>query len=117
MQQLYKGLLPDEYLIARGYTGAHPVIFEYLLQHVGHPVSGSRLRVLTGDQVHTERRVRELRDLGFSVEWKKVYDEDQYMLLSNTPDLDAAARSQLQHNIKNDRSLSASERNRLLSLV
>jgi hypothetical protein len=74
----------------------------------------SRLRAIVGDQVHTERRVRELRDLGFHVTWRKVGDEDHYSLPSLEQDLDAAARFQLEHRIKNDAAINATQKMLLL---
>jgi hypothetical protein len=73
--------------------------------------------VLTADQIHTERRVRDLRDLGFQVEWKKVSDDDQYVLVSTEPDLDAAAALQARKNIKDDKKLSKQEKEGLLNAV
>jgi hypothetical protein len=117
MRSLFAGKLPDRYLVVRGYKGIHPILLEYLAQHVGQPVRSSKLRVLTGDQTHTERRVRDLRDLGFAVEWKKVADDDQYELRSVQPDLDKAARLHVKRNINSDRTLSAQEKTKLLALT
>lgn len=114
MQERYGGRVPDKYLSVSGYKGVHPILLEYLLKHFGTPVAASRLRVLTGDQVHTERRLRELRDLGFELTWKRAFDEDHYVLLSREPDLEFASRFQLEHNIKNDRGLSSDAKSRLL---
>jgi hypothetical protein len=114
MRALFGGRIPDSYLVLRGYKGVHPILLEYLAQHVGEPVRSSKLRVLTGDQIHTERRVRDLRGLGFHVEWKKVADEDQYVLNSLEPDLDGAARLEVQRNISADKKLSSQQRATLL---
>ena len=91
MAAMAHGTLGPDELRVGPYGGVHPVLLEYLVRHVGHYVPASRLRVLTGDQVHTERRVRELRDLGFDVDWQRVSDEDQYILRSLEPDISAAA--------------------------
>jgi len=114
MKQLFSGKVPDQYLRARRYGGVHPVLLEYLARHVGEPVPASKLRVLTGDQVHTERRVRALRDYGFSISWKHVSGEAQYVLSSTSGDLDVAARFQLRKNLQDDRSLSSEEKARFL---
>lgn len=114
MRELYGGRVPDSYLHVRGYSGVHPILFAYLLRHPGEPVAGSRLRLLTGDQVHTERRLRELRDLGLPLDSAHQADDDHYVLRSSTPDVDAAALFQAKHNITNDRALESGRRAELL---
>jgi hypothetical protein len=114
MVELFGSRIPDRYKVIHGYTSVQPILLQYLAQHAGTPVRSSKLRVLTGDQIHTERRVRDLRDLGFDVEWKKVSDDDQYLLLSTEPDLDAAALLQVRKNIRDDKKLSRSDKERLL---
>ncbi|MBI4907604.1 MAG: hypothetical protein HY820_28530 [Acidobacteria bacterium] len=115
MRDLFADRIPESYLVLRGYKGVHPILLEYLAQHVGEPVRASKLRVLTADQTHTERRVRDLRGLGFHVEWKRVAGEDQYVLNSREPDLDAAAGLQVHRNISADKKLSSQQRVTLLS--
>jgi hypothetical protein len=117
MKTLFRGRIPDTYLVVHGYKGVHPVLLQYLAQHAGNPVRGSKLRVLVADQVHTERRVRDLRDLGFQVEWKKVSDEDQYVLASIEPDVDNAVVTQLRRNIKGDKKLSTQQKAQLLASI
>jgi hypothetical protein len=107
--------IPAKYLAVHGYKSVQPILLQYLAQHAGNPVKGSKLRILTGDQIHTERRVRDLRDLGFQVTWKKVADEDQYVLASVEPDLAGAAALQVRKNIKEDKKLSKQERDNLLN--
>jgi hypothetical protein len=117
MTELYGDRMPEKYRVVHGYSSVQPILLQYLAQHVGNPVRSSKLRVLTADQIHTERRVRDLRDLGFQVEWKKVSDEDQYVLTSTEPDLKAAAVLQVRKNIKEDKKLAKPERERLLAIV
>ncbi len=114
MVELFGTRIPDRYKVVHGYKSVQPILLQYLAQHAGTPVRSSKIRVLTADQIHTERRVRDLRDLGFNVEWKKVSDEDQYILLSAEPDLDAAALLQVRKNIQGDKKLSRAEKERLL---
>lgn len=64
MRELFGGHTPDLYLEVPMYGAAQRKILEYLVLNVGLEVSGSRLRVIAEDQIHTERRLRELRDLG-----------------------------------------------------
>jgi len=117
MRSEFGGIVPDRLLEVRGYATVHALLLEYLASHRGEPVAASRLRVLVGDQVHTERRVRELRDLGFPVTWKRVAGEDQYVLETADPDLDQAARSQLALNIRADKHLSKDARGSFLELT
>src|SRR5690348_6540821 len=56
------GVIPEKYLSVKKYGRTHAVLVQYLAERLGQSVPASRLRVLTGDQIHTERRVRELRD-------------------------------------------------------
>jgi len=117
MAELYGNHIPAKYRVVHGYTSVHPILLQYLAQHLGNPVRSSKLRILTADQIHTERRVRDLRDLGFQVEWKKVSDEDQYILTSIEPDLGAAAALHVRKNIKDDKKLAKLEKVRLSALV
>jgi hypothetical protein len=115
MAKLFAGRVSEKYLVVYGYKSVQPILLQYLAQHAGNPVRSSKLRVLTADQIHTERRVRDLRDLGFQVDWKKIADDDQYVLNSIEPDLDAAAALQVRKNIRDDKKLTKQEKERLLS--
>lgn len=117
MAELFGSRVPEKYLVVHGYTSVQPILLQYLAQHAGNPVRSSKLRVLTADQIHTERRVRDLRDLGFQVEWKKVSDDDQYVLASVEPDLDVAAALQVRKNIRDDKKLAKQEKDRLLKAI
>jgi hypothetical protein len=115
--QSYSGVLPEKYLRVRGYGGVHPQLFAYLSRRVGQVVSALELRVLTGDAVHTERRVRELRDLGFEILAAHSAGSDTYRLTSKRPDLHKGALQIARLNIKSDRTLSASEQAALLQTI
>lgn len=117
MAEIYDDRIPARYKVVHGYTSVQPILLQYLAQHAGNPVRSSKLRVLTGDQIHTERRVRDLRDLGFDVEWKKVSDDDQYILASVEPDLVRAARLLVRKNIRDDKKLDRAEKDRLLGIL
>jgi len=117
MRTQFGGVVPERLMQVRGYATVHALLLEYLASHRGEPVAASRLRVLVGDQIHTERRVRELRDLGFAVTWKRVAGEDQYVLGATDPDLDRAARSQLALNVRADKQLSKDARASFLELT
>lgn len=115
MRALFAGIVPNEYLVVRGYGAVHKLLYSYLLKHVGNPVPAAKLRVLTGDQTHTERRVRDLRGLGLAIDARTVADENAYVLESEHPDRVKAARFLVERNVRNDRRLSAPERVTLLS--
>jgi hypothetical protein len=117
MRELYDQRIPEKYKVVHGYTSVQPILLEYLAQHAGNPVRSSKLRILTGDQIHTERRVRDLRELGFDVEWKKVSDDDQYVLSTVEADIGRAAAIQLRKNIRDDKKIAKAERDSLLAVL
>jgi hypothetical protein len=116
MRDRYEGRIPEDLLKVRPYGATHELLAAYLVRQTGRPVPGSRLRILTGDQVHTERRVRELRDLGLSIEARRVAGENQYVLTTQDPDVDRAAAIQLTQNLKSSQ-LDGAEQARLLSAL
>jgi hypothetical protein len=101
--------LPAKYLKVRGYGKAHRRLVAYLARSQRVEVSAAELRMLTGDAVHTERRVRELRDLGFHLGARHTAGADVYMLLSAEPNVSLGAGLQVARNIRGDRSISAAE--------
>jgi hypothetical protein len=101
--------LPAKYLKVRGFGKSHARLVAYLVRSSGNEVSASELRMLTGDAVHTERRARELRDLGFELEAKHTGGTDVYLLRSAEPDVAAGAAIQVAQNIRGDRSLSQAQ--------
>ena len=110
-QQMREGYprLPAKYLKVRGFGKSHARLVAYLVRSAGNEVSASELRMLTGDAVHTERRARELRDLGFALEAKHTGGTDVYLLRSAEPDVAAGAAIQVAQNIRGDRSLSQAQ--------
>ncbi|WP_165070189.1 hypothetical protein [Marisediminicola senii] len=108
--------LPTRYKVVKGFGASHRLILNYLSQRVGEEVSAEELRVLTGDAVHTERRARELRDLGLDVASRSVAGGQQYLLRSAHPDMNAA-RSIALHNVNEDNSLTGQERANLARLL
>ena len=114
MSERYSGRVPERLLRVRGYRGIHTVLLEYLVRHANVAVSGAMLRLLAGDQVHTERRLRELRDLGYELRADKTSGEDTYTL-NPAPDLEYASRFQMRKNIDQDRRLTDPEKAGLIS--
>jgi len=78
----YGDKIPEQYLGIPYGSRTHEELFTILLQHLGRPVSGSLLRVVTKDSVHAERRTRELRELGLDIETRKTNGMDVYTLKS-----------------------------------
>jgi hypothetical protein len=83
----YAGRIPDRYLKVPYGSRVHEELFAILLQRQGIPVQAALLRVVTGDSVHTERRVRELRELGLDVQTSKESGYDYYTLGSLNVDM------------------------------
>lgn len=84
MKTRYSRLVPEKYLRVIYSGQAHERLFAVLLHSIGEPVHGERLRCVTGDSIHTERRVRELRELGLDVTWKQINGSQHYTLGSPT---------------------------------
>lgn len=98
MRRLYEGRIDSKFFPIRRYSSPHPDIYALLAARVGESVPGWRIRLLSGDKVHTERRTRELRDLGLSIEVWGDDDESMYRLTSLEPNLRYAAAFQLREN-------------------
>lgn len=67
MKDRYADKIPERFLKVPYGSSVHELLFMILLQALGKPVDSDRLRVVTGDKTHSERRARELRELGFNV--------------------------------------------------
>lgn len=67
VSEKYGALLPKQYLSIPYGSKVHEKLFQILLQRFDTDVPSSLLRVLTRDSVHTERRLRELRELGLDI--------------------------------------------------
>ena len=106
---------PAEHLKVASFGTIHSVLLSYLMRHVGEPVSADRLRVLTGDQVHTERRVRDLRKLGYTIEAVAKDGKPHYVLGNVASNIVSAARNQFEKNLNGDRSLDSETRDMLLA--
>ena len=117
MQLRFGKAVPEDLLCVRAYGDTHLLLLGYLCKRVGRAVSAARLRLVTGDQVHTERRVRELRDVGFRIAARKTAGEFQYILLGTEADTSQAATAQLRANVKKSRTLGALQKMKLLSML
>jgi hypothetical protein len=109
--------VPASYRKVRGFGTVHARLFAYLSERVGIEVSAAELRMLTGDAVHTERRARELRDLGIHLVARVSGGADTYVLHGTSPDVATAAPALIAKNIRGQRQLDTAEASRLLGLV
>ncbi|MFF4124205.1 hypothetical protein ACFYYP_11820 [Microbispora rosea] len=87
MEERYSAQLPAAYLTVPYGSAVHEKLFLTLLQRQGNEVPASLLRIVTADSVHTERRVRELRELGLDIVTGKASGSDTYKLNSLELDL------------------------------
>lgn len=112
----FSGEVPERYLQVPYGSRTHTELFSLLYQHQGSPVSAGKLRVITADSVHTERRMRELRELGLDIQAAKSLGGDVYVLRSLGVD-DSYLESIVVNNIKRDKKLPAADRSKLLDSV
>jgi hypothetical protein len=86
IRRRYAGEIPDAYLAVPYKSRIHEELFCVLHQRIGQEVPGSLLRTVTADSIHTERRIRELRELGFPIASSESEGIDFYMLTSTEID-------------------------------
>lgn len=115
MLEMYDGQVSDGYLVPGTFSRVHSLVLGYLIPRCETPVPAARIRVLTGEQVHTERRIRELRDFGYDVTSSSVSGEQTYTLQSSVPNLDEAAMNQVRRNIMADRSIDKARRHHMVA--
>lgn len=96
---LYADRIPEKYLRIRGFNEVHALLYAMLWLNQGKPVTTDRLRILTADAGQTERRTRELRDLGLTIEAVQSGSQDVYVLRSIVPDADEGAKEQIRRNL------------------
>ena len=78
----YGQFFPDRFLKAPYGDQLHEHLFSLLQENLSEPIEAAKLRIVTADGVHTERRTRELRELGMDVDWYKKDGIDLYVLRS-----------------------------------
>jgi len=109
--------IPIRYRMVRGYGRVHEMLFAYFCARVGREITADELRVLTGDAVHTERRARDLRDLGLILDAFENGGLTVYVLRDVVPKSGVGAASIVAKNVKNDKKLTSLARNDLLARV
>lgn len=80
MRRRYSGRVPDVYLDVPYGSRLHEELFAVLLKRIGTTVPAALLRIVTADSVHTERRTREFRELGFDISYFTENSIDVYRL-------------------------------------
>jgi hypothetical protein len=110
--KLCEGRIPIAEIKIPNFLRVHEMLLAYFADNVGRNVRAIELRALTGDQTHTERRVRQFRDLGLRIEWKNEAGDLKYFLPTLEQDLDFASAFWLRKRIKN-----GSFRNEILRLA
>ena len=112
---LYADRIPKQYLQIRGFGKVHVLLYAMLWLNEGKPVTTERLRILTADAGQTERRTRELRDLGLAIDAAQRGGQDVYVLRSRAPDADAGAKAQIRRNLVEAKKLPETERQGLIA--
>ncbi|MER6380705.1 hypothetical protein ABT274_12070 [Streptomyces sp. NPDC001127] len=116
ISQRYADAIPEKYLKVPYGSRTHEELFSVLLQRRGEPVEASVLRIITADSVHTERRMRELRELGLDIQAAKAQGVDVYTLRSL--ELDPGMIPSIVRNlIRQDKRLSKPAQDELISLL
>ncbi|MFD9983536.1 hypothetical protein ACFWZJ_24495 [Streptomyces massasporeus] len=85
----YSRYFPAGFLKAPYGDQLHGYLFSLLQENLAKPIEAAKLRIVTADGVHTERRTRELRELGIDVDWYKEDGIDVYVLRSFELNFDA----------------------------
>jgi hypothetical protein len=112
----FAGRVPDRYLRVPYGTKANEELFAVLHQEIGSPVDSARLRTINADDIHTERRIRELRELGLDVIPSKVNGNQYYVLGSLDLDSDRIRELPVKA-IRNTKSLSKAEKEDLIARI
>lgn len=116
-KQRFTGVVPEKYLRVAGYRTPHRELYAYLTLFVGQPIPSAVLRIITADAVHTERRARELRDLGLRLEATSSGGSDVYVLRSPDPDLQAGSLKVTALNIRDDKKIDDATREKYWSAL
>ncbi|WP_330295475.1 hypothetical protein [Streptomyces sp. NBC_00503] len=82
LQERFGDRIPPKYLAVPYDTVANQDLFGLLHEHMGKPVGTDVLRAINADDIHTERRIRELRELGLRIDSVKRDGAGCYLLVS-----------------------------------
>ncbi|WP_411107158.1 hypothetical protein [Streptomyces sp. cmx-4-9] len=88
LQERFGGRVPQRFLAVPYDSPANQDLFGLLHEHMGRPVETAVLRAVNADDIHTERRIRELRELGLRIKPVKREGSGCYVLVSADLDPD-----------------------------
>lgn len=106
--------VPAKYRTVTGFGTSHRRLFGYLASRHNEDVPIEELRLLTADAVHTERRLRELRDLGLNLLMLDVGGRRVCRVVGDV-DVSTAAQVWTLKKIDSDKSLRTDERAALVA--
>ncbi|WP_158721352.1 hypothetical protein [Streptomyces sp. NRRL S-241] len=114
LSERFGGKIPEQYLRVPYSSRTHEELFTILLKSQGSPVPAMMLRIISADSVHTERRMRELRELGLDIVAGKTQGVDVYTL--HSLEIDPEPLSSIPKNlIRQDKNLTKAEKEDLIS--
>lgn len=82
MLSRFSDRVPEQFLKVPYGSETNEELFAVLYQDIGSPVDNARLRTVNGDDTHTERRIRELRELGLDIAAAPLNGTQHYTLRS-----------------------------------
>ncbi|MEV7112685.1 hypothetical protein [Streptomyces anulatus] len=113
MDSRYKDAVPAN-LLRTPYSGkTHECLFSLLQKNLAQPVQAAMLRIVTADNVHTERRARELRELGLDVHWYDIEEISVYELRSLDIDFEMIPAI-IRNNARKNKSMPKDQKQRIL---
>ncbi|WP_371096172.1 hypothetical protein [Streptomyces sanglieri] len=113
MRSRYQETVPEN-LLSTPYSGkTHEGLFSLLQENLAQPVPAAMLRIVTGDNVHTERRARELRELGLDLHWYETEEISVYELRSLELDFDMIPAI-VRNNARRTKALTKDEKQQIL---
>lgn len=106
----FSEVIPAKYLKVPFGSSVHEDLFAILLERMNEPVETIMLRIATKDSIHTERRTRELREIGLDVTWTINEGLGVYTLKSLDLDQGKIASMVINRIRKDDKKLSREDR-------
>lgn len=100
LSELLRGVIPQDNIAIPNFIRVHETLLAYMFGRIGKSIPGAALRAITGDQIHAERRVRQFRDIGFTIKWKRETGDFKYVMESKEQDLRAASLYWIEHKLK-----------------
>ncbi|MGW3525449.1 hypothetical protein [Streptomyces olivaceus] len=115
LQARFGDRIPERFLAVPYDSVACQDLFGLLRENLGKPVDAAVLRAINADDIHTERRIRELRELGLRIDSVKHDGVGCYLLASLY--LDPAQMPTLVAKAIKKSSLPQAEQNKLIAAL